>query len=103
MWDGCSSHLRSTHFADTNLMGDTPTVNRDAPPDAARRVGFLASPEGRQHLEDQRAFWRSIATWLSQPGELNSPHECPSIQKWALTPAPGLMGARRGPPFEAYR
>ena len=54
-------------IADINLNGDPRAIDRNLGPDYSRRLGFLASAEGRQHLADQRQFWRSIVTWLSRP------------------------------------
>jgi hypothetical protein len=51
------------HFFDINLIGDP-----IAP--FPKTQGYNASPAGLQALEDIRAYYRNLATWLARPGAL---------------------------------
>ena len=52
------------HFFDINLIGDPV-----AP--FPKTQGFNASPTGVQALEDIRAYYRNLATWLARPSALS--------------------------------
>jgi hypothetical protein len=52
------------HFFDINLIGDPV-----AP--FPKTQGFNASPSGMKALDDIRAYYRNLATWLARPGALN--------------------------------
>lgn len=54
------------HFINVNLVGDPGS------PDAAKRLGFLASPSGLEHLNAIKAYYRNIAVWISPPAS----HRC---------------------------
>jgi len=54
------------HFTNVNLIGD-PTS-----PDPVKRLGFLASASGQQHLDAIKAYYRNIAVWISPPAS----HRC---------------------------
>ena len=54
-------------LADINLIGDPRALTPSGQPDPLRRVGFTASPKGRQLLEDLGVFWANIARWIARP------------------------------------
>src|SRR5438093_2527534 len=47
------------HWFDINLIGDP-----IAPP--PKNLGFNASDEGRAHLQNIKAYYRNVATWLAR-------------------------------------
>lgn len=52
------------HFVNTNLIG---MVSPSAP---AFDLGFFSSPQGIVHLEQIRAYYRNLATWLARRDQI---------------------------------
>ncbi len=51
------------HFVNINLVGDTFAGG-------AKRIGFLASSAGRDHLAEIRTYYRNIAVWISRDHQI---------------------------------
>jgi hypothetical protein len=54
------------HFVNINLIGDV-TVGAGQP----KRVGFLWSAAGQQHLENIKAYFRNLAIYLARPANIS--------------------------------
>jgi hypothetical protein len=53
------------HFVNINLVGDTRFAAGDP-----KRWGFLWSAQGQDYLEQIKAYFRNLATWLARPENL---------------------------------
>jgi hypothetical protein len=76
------------HFFDINLIGDP-----IAP--FPKTEGFSASPAGVQALEDIRAYFRNLATWLARPGALTRVFAGAAWYALRTQPLAMIMHARR--------